>query len=70
MIKNKSIWEIYQAITKQQGFNQRLKSIKQDKKGHFKTMKGKIYNKDVTVRRHYIPIHIKKYDKNVLQNME
>lgn len=70
MIKNTSIWEIYQANTKQQGFNQRFKSIKQAKKGHFKTMKGKIYNKDITVRRHDIPINIKKYDKNVLQDME
>lgn len=33
-------------------------------------MKGKIYNKDVTVRSHYIPINIKKYDKTVLQDME
>lgn len=32
MIKNKSIWEIYQANTKQQGFNQRLKSINRTKR--------------------------------------
>lgn len=44
--------------------------MKEDKNSHFTTVKGKTYNKDVTVRSHYISTNINKYDKNVFQDME